>query len=372
MAKTKNSIAIQPIESLPEKSSSNFYKLPSSPMTELAVDIIGAGANIDDLPERKKYISRTRTYNVEEDTYNAQHKKVTLTTKKNASFSVEYDITTLAGNNKGVLKLLTFVLIKANEQVLHNGELSATDIISFPLQELIDCGLYQTLQSARRGFKDAMNALTDIKINGDDNSNPRQKISVVGLHPFRLGTIKNNQCSIQLEENLNWKIFSQYYTILPAYCFRLSNRAFELLHLIYVRARENIDKIKKTGSFNISMRYIQQALNLPDEDGNKNPQKTIKDPIENAIEEIEDFHSAYYNNTDFQLLLCYDENSNIVDYLKNGLLQVTMSGEQQQYFIKIGEKKEKLIESSQKKREQIDIQTSALLAAKTHTKKNTD
>lgn len=56
-------------------------------------------------------------------------------------------------------------LIKANEQAIHEGQLTR-DYISFPLQELVDIGFYKSLRSARTGFNSGMDTLTSLKLRG--------------------------------------------------------------------------------------------------------------------------------------------------------------------------------------------------------------
>lgn len=63
-------------------------------------------------------------------------------------------------NNKGFLKLFVFTLIKCNDQN-YNKE------IGFPLQEIIDKGIYKTMQSARRGFKENIEKIMALTFTGE-------------------------------------------------------------------------------------------------------------------------------------------------------------------------------------------------------------
>ena len=334
--------------------------MPDSPATNLVLEALGAGADIADLPARKKQVSHGTSLEVLED----GRKRKIISTAPKAQITLEFaDIEKITGNNKPAKKLFVLALIKANEQAIFNGELGR-DYISFPLQELVDIGFYSTIQSARNGFKKAMDALTDIKISGEIERTKKHKVSVIGLHPFRVGYIDKNQCYIQLESNFNWSFVAQYFTILPRYYFKLPNRASDLLYYIFYLARMNTKKIEEQGYFTISFRAIQHRLQLPSEKGINNPQRDIKQPIEDAIEQLETEHSLQYGNTEFSLLPVCDDRANISDYLDNGYLQVSLTGAFAKTFIEISEETAKQIEASQKRTARITEKAIAINTAK--------
>jgi hypothetical protein len=291
-------------------------------------------------------------------------KRRVISTSPKAKITLELaDIEKFTGNNKPAKKLFVLTLIKANEQAIFNGELGR-DYISFPLQELIDIGFYKTIQSARNGFKTALDALTDIKVSGELQKTKKNKISVIGLHPFRKAWIERNQCYIQLESDFNWSFIAQYFTILPRYYFKLPNRASDLLYYIFFLARQHTRDIEERGYFTISFRAIQHRLQLPNEKGLNNPQRDIKQPIEDAIEQLETEHSQYYGNMEFSLLPVYDDTASIADYLDNGYLQVSLKGAFAQTFIEISKETAKQIETSQKRTARITEKALALNMAK--------
>ena len=152
---------------------------------------------------------------------------------------------------------------------------------------------------------------------------------------------------------INWGFLSQYYTILPQYYFSLPNRGSELLYYIFYLARQNVDKIKHKGRFNISFRAIQQRLMLPSEVGNREPGKTIIRPIEEAVEQIETLHNKFYRNMELQLLPVYDVNSNIRDILDRGYLEVTLDGTIADVFINLCKDKEKQIKAANERQQKI-------------------
>ena len=145
----------------------------------------------------------------------------------------------------------------------------------------------------------------------------------------------------------------QYYTILPRYYFRLPNRASDLLYYICYLARQNTKKIAEQGYYTISTRAIQHRLFLPSEVNNINPQRTIKQPIKDAINELMMEHSNRYGTTELRLELIYNEKGNITDFLENGYLKVRITGDFAEPFMAISRNTANRIEAAQKRQTSI-------------------
>jgi hypothetical protein len=287
-----------------------------------------------------------------------------MLTSEQVQITIEIgDIDKLAGSNKAVKKLLVFTLIKANEQALHNGQL-IKEYISFPLQELVDIGSYKSLRSARAGFNFGTDVLTSFKIKGHIQQGKKKESSINALEiPFTGARIEWGQCIIFLNKRINWGFIAQYFTILPLYYFRLSNKAGDLLLYIFYLARQRTKDISKKGYFTISLRAIQHRLHLPNEKGLNNPQRDIKDAIENAIEKIETEQSKTRGNMDFSLLPVYDDTASITDFLDNGYLKVGLFGTFAEFFTAINKDTVKQIEAAQKRQERITEKAIAIKQA---------
>jgi len=323
-----------------------LYNVPTSPASNLIMEALGAGENLADLPERKKKVDHGTRYEVLE---NGKSRRVIMQSRK-SEITVELaDIDKLTGSNKPAKKLFVFALIKANERAIYDGRL-AKEGISFPLQELIDIGFYKTPQSARKGFKDGMDILTSLKVKGSVQDSQKSEKTVEALEVLFTGAnIKTGQCTIYLNERINWNFITQYFTILPRYYFMLPSRASDLLYYIFFLARQHTRDIEKKGYFTIGFRAIQNKLQLPSEVNNGNPYRTIKQPIEEAIEEIENDHAKQYGSTDFQLLPVYDEEAGIKEYLDNGYLKVTLKGDFAASFIQISQDTSRQIAEAEKR-----------------------
>lgn len=359
--KNQQAQALQPVAPLKPLEQKDFYNVPDSTASNLILETLGAGADIADLPARKRQVNHSTTLEVLES---GKRRQVSLKTQK-ASVTIELaDIDKLTGSNKPAKKLFVLALIKANEQAIHDGQLTK-NYISFPLQELIDTGFYSTPQSARKGFNAGMDTLTSLKIKGHIQQTKKKGSSIDALEVLFTGArIERGQCTIFFNERISWSFIAQYFTILPRYYFRLSNRASDLLYYIFYIARQHTRDIEERGYFTISFRAIQHRVQLPSEVGNNNPDRTIKQPIEEAIEQIEDGHSGLYGNEDFSLLPVYDEYAPIASFLDNGYLRVELKGSFAETFIAISKDTAKQIEAAQKRQARITEKAVAINTAK--------
>ena len=359
--KNQQAQALQPVAPLKPLEQKDFYNVPDSTASNLILETLGAGADIADLPARKRQVNHATTLEVLEK---GKQRQIILKSQK-ASVTIELaDIDKLTGSNKPAKKLFVLALIKANEQAIYDGVLTK-DYVSFPLQELVEIGFYKSLRSARTGFNAGADTLTSLKIKGHIQRTKKRGSTIDALEVLFTGAkIDKNQCYLRLNYAIDWSFIAQYFTILPRYYFRLPNRASDLLYYIFFLARQHTRDIEERGYFTISFRAIQQRLQLPSEVGSPNPQRDIKQPIETAIEELETEHSNLYGNTEFSLLPVCDDTAPIADYLDNGYLKVGLTGSFVETFIAISKDTAKQIETAQKRQARITEKAVAINTAK--------
>lgn len=359
--KNQQALSVQPIAPLQPLEQKDFYNVPDSTASNLILETLGAGADIADLPARKRQVNHSTTLEVLES---GKRRQISLKSQK-ASVTIELaDIDKLTGSNKPAKKLFVLALIKANEQAIHDGQLTK-NYVSFPLQELIDTGFYSTPQSARKGFNAGKDTLTSLKIKGHIQQTKKKGSSIDTLEVLFTGArIERGQCTIFFNERISWSFIAQYFTILPRYYFRLPNRASDLLYYIFYLARQHTRDIEERGYFTIGFRAIQHRLQLPSETATKNPQRDIKDPIDEAIWQIEDGHSGLYGNMEFSLLPVYDDAATISEFLENGYLKVELKGAFAKTFIEISKDTAKQIETAQKRQTRITERAVAINTAK--------
>lgn len=339
----------QPVDLL-KRGSEEYYNYPISPASNLCMEVLAAGGeNIEDLPARKKQINHNVTYEVLEQ----EERRLVSMQSDSATVTVELsDIDKITGSNKPAKKLFVLSTIEINKQALHDGMLTQ-DYISFPLQSLVDIGFYGAIQSARKGFKTGMDALTSMKIKGVIKKGKKNTCEVEALRVLFTGAdIERGQCVIYLNPHIDWSFVAQYFTVLPQYYFRLSNRASDLLYYIFYLARQNTKSIETQGYFTISNRALQQKLLLPDENTIKNPQRDIIEAVEKAIEEIEEAQKEHSQNTDLSLMLIYNELEGIKDFLASGYLKVSFKGVLRAKFTTLSKDRAQKIKETKQRSEQ--------------------
>ena len=275
----------------------------------------------------------------------------------------------LKGSNKAAKKMLIFILQEINRQgiVTREGSL-IREVLTFPIKKLVECGMYSVERSARKGFDDAIEGLKGdiqglIKIKGKE----RTSTGKTSLTLFPTLSREDGLCSVRLNPDINWETIVHYYTIIPTYAYKLSNRAFDLLIYVCAQARQRTDEISQKQSFMLSLRSVQYALSLPDEAKTKNPKKDIKQPIEDSIDEIMRENDQAKNEGNFSLSLYPDgiEKKRIVNYLNEGKLHVTIQGAYFDYFEGIFKARTKRIDNNRQRQERIaeEVQIRKLAAA---------
>ena len=343
-----------------------YKPMPTGTAINTIIDVINASQDgvegIEALPEKKKKTSHTKYSVTRGDTLTENNNAVVVrhdVSKKHGYVKVQLPdtiIEKLTGYSVAVKKFFALTLEKINEQAYQDGHLTR-NYIEFPIEEIVERGIYGSYQSALRGAKGAMNCLTNIKIEGELSFN--RKDSVKYSHIYGVAVLfptvgyKNGQCRLYLNEQADWRFVFQAFSMLPSYYYQLSNRASELLYLIFSAARQHTDDIKKHGYFSISFRAIQQALHLPNEGETKNPQREIKGEILNAVDEIESTHRECFGNDEDMLFLSpeYNETWPIARFLNEGYLQVSLSGTFAQPFIEIEKDKVKGLAEAKRKKE---------------------
>lgn len=344
----------------------DFYNLPTSPATDTILEVMGAGSDLASLPAKAKTVNHSRKMEVLQD----GSKRQVIVKSGDSTVTLELaDIDKLIGSNKPAKKMFVFSLIKMNEQAFSEGTLRR-NYIQFPLQELIDIGYYSRPQSARKGFNDAMDILTDLKIKGTLQKGKKKTIEQAAVEVLFTGAnIKKSTCTIYLNERINWSFIATFYTILPKYYFSLPNRASDLLYYIFYIARQRVKDIEERGYFTIGLRAIQERLNLPTEKGNCNPDRTIKQPIEEAITAIEEASK----DLEFTITPIYNLGDPISNYLSNGYLKIELKGKYAKGFIALSKETSKQIRTAEKRRETIMQKAiAANLAKKIENEEQTD
>lgn len=255
---------------------------------------------------------------------------------------IEISLTNLesALQGKGVKKCYIYLLSQCNKH-------DFAPVISFSLQDLVDRGLYSSVNAGRTGIAKALDTLQTIRIGGTIKKHKKiisQEAGVIFYHY----SIKNSVVTVHVNENINVDFIASYFALLPVFTYALqSTQAFDLCVYVFLQARQNTKAIKENGSFNIGFRTIRDKLALPRsediEEGKKfKPKQYVIDPLLKAINDITET-AKEKGHTDFTIEPIYNpEYRNLEEFL-DGYIKVTLQGEIYQSMIKIAETREKKI-----------------------------
>lgn len=246
-----------------------------------------------------------------------------------SSESVDIVLTLFFQNTKQLpqpaKKLLRFIMTKMPEQAFFNKKLERP-FVTFNLQDIVDAGIYKTIESARTGFKTGSRALIDLAIEGEVKSkNGKEKNYRWSYgHLFRKAVIDKNVCCVLLEVSNDWNFIINTYQLIPSYCYRLSNRTYDLTEAIFYYARVNAKKIAEDGFFTMSLNLVAERMALPEE--SVNPTRDIKNPILDAVKELNEEENKR-SKKGFSIEFEDDSNKAIKDWLNTGKLKVFFYGD---------------------------------------------
>ena len=241
----------------------------------------------------------------------------------------------LSKTNKTFIKTLLFTLQKMNAQ---NFPLE----VGFSLQELVDLGMYSTTSNAGRAVKEFFAQQKQTMLSGTVK-NGRKTIKEEGGVLFYHYRLENGYVKLSVNENFNMEFIANYFTVFPRFAYALSTNAFRLIHYIFFLARQNTKQIKAKGTFTIKLEAVRENLGLPapDEVKNRKYKQYITEPIETAIEEIEEAakNAPEAKEYGFTITPVGTDTSNIYKWLE-GYLEIGLKGDFAETFIKIATKAE--------------------------------
>lgn len=304
--------------------------------------------DVDNLPDRRKRFNRSTAVSV-----NTQYEqKIVSSSSPNHNITVEIsDVLGLVKGSPMAKKILTKILI-------HHKK--GSDIITFPLQELVGEEMYKSLDTARNGYNNiGRHILTSIKVYGDEKKGNKLLEGDTTVI-FPKVHVKGSTCYVWLGPGVNWDFITPYHSAIPPYYFNLPNRAADLLWLIFATARQRTKEIAEQGYFSISYRSIQYNLNLPNEADTKNPKRDIKDEIEKAVEQIEEKNRENAKpltvgaDPDFSLLPQADYDAPITDFLDSGKLLVYLKGDYARSFLEISKRTEDNVKDALNRQKKIE------------------
>ena len=326
---------------------SHFLGIPSTPGTNAVMSFFGNASDLETYKKRFKKINHNTNIEILE---NRSARKI-ITKNEDTELVIEIDdIDTFTKNNKSVKKIFLYILYKlSQQQIIQNlfEDLS----IEFNLQELVSLGLYQNMDTARVGFKNAKTILTSLKVEGlIKDKNTKKAIGEGTSVLFTNAFIIKGTCIFTLNKFINWPVFALlYFAPIPTTYFALPSTPSDLMYLVFTQARMRKKELKDKGFFTLKLRTVQQALGLISEEKTKSPTDKIKKPILEAIEVV----NSAENNPDFHISIDYDKNGTIKDFLDKGFITISMKGNYSKHLIQIAENQEAKIQALKDRKESI-------------------
>ncbi len=313
----------------------NYIFLPNNSIHQLIKQALNSPQKVAAV---KKGIISTRRNTITEDisiTYNGQDGSIVTIELARAKELFK-------GRVRGGAKMYNFFLQKTNEQYRQEKT-------TFLLQELVDLGIYANKDSAYRGIKTITDKMMNMHIEGimiEYEGGKKKERRNIKAALIAQRDISYTACHISLPPIIREN--TKYITILPEWNYRLSENGFMLLDYIYFLARQNAEKIKKEHIFKISLEAIRVRLGLPTpEKAGKDPKRLILEPIEKAIEDIEDQRDG----TDIKITPVYNPDyKNIHEYLQ-GYIEIQLDKKAEAYMFKIAKDKEKELKQIEKRKE---------------------
>lgn len=328
----------------------DLLSMPESPSTNTLLQVLGSGGGLDNLTQTSGSNTSLKVSSHGNARQITHETDTTKTVIEIPDINKVFGSGKTAKSNKTAKKVFNLVMLKISEQVYRDGKLTGNAVL-FPLQDLVDYGLYSSPRTARRGFIEGMEALTSLKAKGEMSTKKGNVIAKTeSMRVLFTGyDIINGQCRILVQNDFDWRLMIQYHMPLPPYCFALPNKSYDLLYYIFYIARQRVKDIEEKGFFIVKNRTIQHRLNLPNEKNTKNPRRDIKDVIETAITEIEDMHNEVYENGELKITpMGYNEDDSIQTYLDKGYLKIEITGGWATSFKEISKAQKKQIGKTKK------------------------
>lgn len=302
-----------PQQPLITQSTPVLHRMPSTQVPAIMGQLIAAGPNWERVGKGKRRINPNYIAGQQElfppDMEELQElKALAAHSKLRATYKSEhYDLTLQISDAERLIKgqsrhaqiLFVYIMIQFCKQTTvidPTGKLS-NYLLSFTPSSMTNDGVTSTNKEADRVIEGGIDIVGGLAFKGIfKQKGHHEPIEQKTIRPlFKEVTYtkaghgkKGSQCVIVLNERVNWAMFTAFFTLFPGTMLKLRSRPLSLALLIFFRARQRTQDIKEKGHFIITYRDIQEWLTIPSEIGNDNPDRTIWEPIWDAIDSVND------------------------------------------------------------------------------------
>ena len=323
--------------------------IPSSAATHTVMISLQQKGNLNKLKLAIESTSNSKTMDsqiaVLSDEYGDPHTYglITVTGRKTQLKLAIRDVEKLGHASVGTRKIYMYILQLINQQCInHKGDFF-NDSVTFPLQDLVDMGIYNREQSARKGFHAAMLILESFSVefhykiyagNGKKVASRQDGCIVLFTGHF----VKNGICTIFLNNKAAWnQLASNHWMIMPDYYGYLAGEAVDLIYQIFYLARQRTSEISTNASFTIKLATVHKGLALRDPAETNDIHIDIYRKVDSAINQISGRNDELEQERGcrpFDLALEtpeFDKTGKVKDWME-GRLRVTFGTEYQAYY----------------------------------------
>lgn len=314
------------LENLSEK---KLIHTPSSTALHRTAQTLGLSADVPNIKERLREV-KLASHNKTDISLSANGENIIVeykTEKEIVRISLETGLN--QKSNKTARKFFRLIMTYANNSPNPYAiTLNSADLVKFTN--------YSRPSTLNRAFDSVITPLRKMGIGYSFTNKTTNKVDSVAEAPyFSLLARKGNLITIKFNPEIDLNSLFRFWTVYKPSAFQLSDNAFLVYDEIMYLARQNMSKIadydingtKVRGlRFNINLKIIAETLNLPIYNPT-NPKTQIKDPIDKALSEIEDADKDFYVS-----IKGIDENCRIEEYLSNGRLEITLTGDYVNHF----------------------------------------
>lgn len=253
-------------------------------------------------------------------------------------------------NGRASKKIFHFIVDNIYKTTYYKGVINS-DLVTFPLQNMVDRKLYTSVKNARRAFYEASDSLTALRVSATIKTGSRStKTSEDNGRAVLFPTmyVKNGQCFVRLNKDIKWTPILKDFSLLPDSWYSLPDNASDLEYNIFRTMRLQKGNIDSKGvlKFNIKLSSVAAWLNLPL--NTKNPKKNVKVPIETAIDHV----LKSLDQKHFKITIKTDLNAPLSQYL-DGYLEVKTDGIYTENLLTLSAKQREIVEKNVEKKERI-------------------
>lgn len=328
-------------DKISKKYDDNCFPIPSGESMHNVTEILNAGQNATKIDDWNTNKSRIIDYT--QAISEIDNKSIAGTwdiQKKTTHIVVRIeDINKILGTKNSAPKLFIAFLLFINEraQTTDTGDI----FFEFSTTDLVQMGIYSSLQSARQGLQTQFPLLTNLKITAKLRNSDNIEIGDALRTMFpSVDKMKNGVYRVYLNNQIKWDDTLTYYMLLPPIYFSMANNAANLLLYIFSIANVKRKEIAKTGKFIISLKALHSRLHLPF--NSTNPRRDMLQPIIKAMNEIVDnFKRNYPNDLNFRITPKFSENAPVYEIIENGVYEISFMASYLNFYKKIAKLKPK-------------------------------